>query len=81
LGIAQERLISSKVWGMELLQAVVHSMPPADFEPYFRPIVINLPTRMRTSETDKFLFTYFSLFAMAVKVDGLTPDYLIGTIK
>lgn len=38
---------------------------------------------MQTSKTDKYvyLFTYFLLFTMAIKVDGVTPDYLIGTVE
>lgn len=38
---------------------------------------------MQTSKTDKYvyLFTYFVLFTMAIQVDGLTPDYLIGTVE
>lgn len=54
-----------------------------DLRPFFRPIIINLLTRMQTSKTDKYvyLFTYFLLFTMAIKVDGLTPDYLVGTVE
>jgi len=38
---------------------------------------------MQTSKTDKYvyLFTYFLLFTVAIKVDGLTPDYPIGTVE
>lgn len=55
----------------------------AALQQYFRPVLINLLTRMQTSKTDKYvyLFTYFLLFTMAIQVDGLTPDYLIGTIE
>ncbi|KAF7976444.1 hypothetical protein HWV62_6681 [Athelia sp. TMB] len=86
LGILQQRLIPSKVndgWGMELLQSVVQNISPADLKPYFRPILINLLTRLQTSKTDKFvyLFSYFLLFTMAIQVEGLTPDYLIGTVE
>ncbi|KIM79693.1 hypothetical protein PILCRDRAFT_791278, partial [Piloderma croceum F 1598] len=86
LGIIQQRLIPSKindVWGMELLQAVMQNIPVADLRPYFRAIVINLLTRLQTSKTDQYVYllTYFLLFTMAIKVDGLTPDYLIGTVE
>jgi exportin-2 (importin alpha re-exporter) len=86
LGIVQQRLIPSKVndaYGTELLQAVVQNISPLDLKQYFRPIIINMLTRLQTSKTDKYiyLFTYFLLFTMAIKVDGLTPDYLIGTVE
>lgn len=44
---------------------------------------MTLLTRLQTSKTDKFvyLFARFLLFTMAVNVDGLTPDYVIGTIE
>jgi exportin-2 (importin alpha re-exporter) len=55
----------------------------ADLKPYFRPIIINLLTRMQTSKTDKYvsLFTYLLLFIMAIESNGLMPDYLIGTVE
>ena len=58
-------------------------MVSADLKQYFRAIVINLLTRLQTSKTDQYvyLFTYFLLFTMAIKVDDLTPDYLIGTVE
>lgn len=42
-----------------------------------------LLTRMHSSKTDKFvyLFARFLIFTMAIKVDGLTPDYVIGTVE
>lgn len=44
---------------------------------------MTLLTRMQTSKTDKFvhLFTKFFLFTMAINVDGLSPDYVIGTVE
>lgn len=38
---------------------------------------------MQTSKTDKYvyLFSYFLLYAMAVPVEGLTPDFTIGTVE
>lgn len=44
---------------------------------------MTLLTRMQTSKTDKFvyLFTLFLLFTMAINVDGLSPDYVIGTVE
>ena len=55
----------------------------ADLKQYFRQLVINLLTRMQTSKTDKYTyyFVYFFLFSMAIKVDGLTPDYVVGVVE
>lgn len=66
-----------------LCYPISHHRFSADLQPYFRPILINLLTRMQTSKTDKYvyLFTYFLLFTMAIQVDGLAPDYLIGTVE
>jgi exportin-2 (importin alpha re-exporter) len=38
---------------------------------------------MQTSKTDKYvyLFTYFILYSMAIQVEGLNPDYVIGTVE
>ena len=66
-----------------VILSISHYRSSADLQPYFRSILINLLTRMQTSKTDKYvyLFTYFFLFTMAIQVDGLTPDHLIGTIE
>lgn len=44
---------------------------------------MTLLKRMQTSKTDMFVycFTRFLLFAMAISVDDLTPDYVIGTVE
>jgi hypothetical protein len=44
---------------------------------------MTLLTRLQTSKTDKYtlLFTRFLLFVTAVNVEGLSPDYLIGTME
>ncbi|RDB24273.1 Importin alpha re-exporter [Hypsizygus marmoreus] len=86
LAVVQQRLIPSKVndaWGFELLQGVVWSVKPESLKPYFKAIIMTLLTRMQTSKTDKFvyLFTKFLLFTMAVNVEGLSPDYVIGTVE
>ena len=38
---------------------------------------------MQTSKTDKFVyyFVYFLLFSMAIKVDGLIPDFVLGAFE
>jgi exportin-2 (importin alpha re-exporter) len=38
---------------------------------------------MQTSKTDKFvyLFAYFLMFTMAINVDELKPDFVIGTVE
>ncbi|KAJ7767471.1 CAS/CSE protein [Mycena maculata] len=85
LAVVQQRLIPSKlndVWGFELLQGVVMFVRPADLRQYFKTVIMTLLTRMQSSKTDKFvyLFSKFLLYCMAIKVDGLGPDYVIDTI-
>ncbi|OCH89837.1 Cse1-domain-containing protein [Obba rivulosa] len=86
LAVVQQRLIPSKLndaWGFELLHSVVQNIPPSDLKQYFRAIIVTLLTRMQTSKTDKFvyLFVHFLAFTMAIPVEGLTPDYLAGTVE
>ncbi|KAH0580356.1 hypothetical protein H2248_001858 [Termitomyces sp. 'cryptogamus'] len=86
LAVVQQRLIPSKLndaWGFELLQSVAFNVKPDQLKQYFKAIVMTLLTRMQTSKTDKYvhLFTKFFLFTMAINVDGLSPDYVIGTIE
>ncbi|KAG6820300.1 hypothetical protein H0H93_002564 [Arthromyces matolae] len=86
LAVVQQRLIPSKLndaWGFELLQAVVLHVKPDQLKQYFKAVVMTLLTRMQTSKTDQYvhLFTRFFLFTMAIQVDGLSPDYVIGTIE
>jgi exportin-2 (importin alpha re-exporter) len=46
-------------------------------------VIMTLLTRMQTSKTDMFVysFTRFLLFTMAINVEGLTPNFVIGTIE
>jgi len=86
LAVVQQRLIPSKfndAWGFELLHAVVQNIPPPEFKQYFKVLIMTLLTRMQTSKTDKFvyLFALFLLFVMALNLDGLSPDYVIGTVE
>jgi len=86
LAVVQQRLIPSKLndaWGFELLQSVVQNVKPDDLKPYMKALIMTLLTRMQTSKTDKFVyhFTRFFLFTMAINAEGLTPDYVIGTIE
>jgi exportin-2 (importin alpha re-exporter) len=39
--------------------------------------------RIHENKTDKFvyLFVHFLLFAMAINVDGLTPDFMITPVE
>jgi len=48
-----------------------------------RSIISMLLTRLQTASTDgySYMIVYFFAFAMAVKVDGLTPDFLIGSVE
>ncbi|KAG5652934.1 hypothetical protein H0H81_003010 [Sphagnurus paluster] len=86
LAVVQQRLIPSKAndsWGFELLQSVVLHVKPDQLKQYFKAVVMTLLTRMQSSKTDKYvhLFTRFFLFTLAVNIEGLSPDYVIGTIE
>nr|VWP01251.1 Succinate-semialdehyde dehydrogenase (EC [Ganoderma boninense] len=86
LGVVQQRLIPSKIndgWGFELLQAVIQYAPAAALQQYFRGVIITLLSRMQTSKTDKYVyhFVYFLGFCLAINVEGLTPDYIIGEVE
>lgn len=86
LAVVQQRLIPSKlndVWGFELLHSVVQSVKPSELRQYMKAVIMTLLKRMQTSKTDMFVycFTRFLLFAMAISVDDLTPDYVIGTVE
>ncbi|KAG6841642.1 hypothetical protein C0991_008627 [Blastosporella zonata] len=86
LAVVQQRLIPSKLndaWGFELLQSVVLNVKPDQLKQYIKAIVMTLLTRMQTSKTDKYvhLFTKFFLYCIAINVDGLSPDYIIGTVE
>lgn len=86
LAIIQQRLIPSKmndVWGFELLQAVVLYVKPNDLAQYMKAIIMTLLSRLQSSKTDTYvyLFAKFILFTMAINVEGLTPDYIIGTVE
>ncbi|KAJ7050487.1 importin alpha re-exporter [Mycena amicta] len=85
LAIVQQRLIPSKlndVWGFELVQGVVQNVSPGDLRQYFKAVVASLLTRLHSSKTDKFsyLFARLMLYCMAVNIEGMGPDYVIGTI-
>lgn len=86
LAVVQQKLIPSKIndaWGFELLQSVLQNIPPAALQQYMKSIVTMLLTRLQTARTDKYLYSlvYYFMFAMAIKVDGLTPDFLIGAVE
>ncbi len=50
---------------------------------HMKNIITMLLTRLQTARTDIFAYytVYFFTFAMAIKVDGLTPDFLIGSVE
>lgn len=54
-----------------------------DLRQYFKVVIMTLLTRLQSSKTDKFvyLFSRFLLFGMAINVDGLSSDYIIGTLE
>ncbi|THV04546.1 importin alpha re-exporter [Dendrothele bispora CBS 962.96] len=86
LGVCQQRLIPSKqndVWGIELLMAVVSNVPVESLSNFFKGVILSMLTRMQASKTDNFVFLFakFLLFVMAINVNGLGPDYVIGTIE
>lgn len=45
--------------------------------------MVTLLTRMQTSKTDNFTyyFVYFLLFSMAIKVEGLATDFVVGAVE
>ena len=49
----------------------------------FRGIIITLLTRMQTSKTDRFVYylVYYLSFCLAIDVNGLTPDYIVGEVE
>ena len=67
---------------MRLLKTLI-SVRRASLKQYFRPVIVTLLTRMQTSKTDKYVyhFVYFLLFSMAINVDGLSPDYVVGAVE
>ncbi|KAF8513582.1 CAS/CSE protein [Hysterangium stoloniferum] len=86
LAVAQQRLIPSKIndaWGFELLQAVVKNIPFAQLSPYFPAVIVSLLTRLQANKTDKFanLFAYFVLYILAIQVEDVTPDFVIGVVE
>ena len=46
-------------------------------------IVTMLLTRLQTARTDAYVYSlvYFFTFVMAIQVDGLSPDFLIGSVE
>jgi hypothetical protein len=54
-----------------------------DLKQYFTALVMTLLTRLQTNKTESFVhhFAYFLLFTMAIDVQGLGPDDVIGTVE
>ena len=52
-------------------------------QPYFRPIIVTLLTRMQQNKTNSYVyyFAYFLLYMLAINANGLTPDYLVQTVE
>lgn len=44
---------------------------------------MSLLTRLQANKTDKFanLFCHFVLYIFALRVDGMTPDYVVGVVE
>ena len=44
---------------------------------------MTLLTRMQTSKTDRFVYylVYYLSFCLAIDVNGLTPDYIVGEVE
>lgn len=86
LAVVQQKLIPSKVndiWGFELLQTTLQQISPSALSQYMKSIVTMLLTRLHTARTDKYVYclVYFFTFAMAIKKDGLSPNFLTGAIE
>ncbi|KZT24288.1 hypothetical protein NEOLEDRAFT_1179287 [Neolentinus lepideus HHB14362 ss-1] len=83
---AVQRLISSRnndTWGFKLLEGVIVNIPGSTMKQYFRPLIMELLTRMQTHKTDKYIyhFTRFFMYAFAIQIDNTNPDLIIGTIE
>ena len=50
---------------------------------YMKHIFVTLLTRLQTSKTDNYVyhFVYFLLYTMAIQVEGLSPDLVIGAME
>ena len=55
----------------------------SELQQYVRAIIVTLLTRMQTSKTDNYVyhFVYFLLFSIAINVEGLTPDFILGAVE
>ena len=58
-------------------------MSRAELQKYFSSILLELLKRMQSNKTESYTyhFVHFMCYVIAVPVDGLTPDYLIGAIE
>ncbi|KAG9044436.1 importin-alpha export receptor [Tulasnella sp. UAMH 9824] len=87
VAIVQSRLIPSKLndqYGFELLQTIVRAIPPQLLKDVYFPAILNsVFTRLQTNKTDKFTYSlaYWFFFTMALPIDGLGPDTLIGAVE
>lgn len=50
---------------------------------YMKSVITMLLTRLQTSKTDSYTYSlvYFFMFTMAINVNNLTPDFLIGAVE
>ncbi|KAI5122027.1 hypothetical protein M0805_008018 [Coniferiporia weirii] len=86
LAVVQQKLIPSKVndaWGFELLQAILRFIPVTPLSQYMKSIIAMLLTRLQTARTENYLYSlvYFFMYAMAIDVTELTPDFLVGAVE
>ena len=44
---------------------------------------MSLLTRLQANKTDKFanLLACFILYVLAIRVEGMTPDYVVGVVE
>lgn len=86
LAVVQQKLIPSKIndaWGFELLQSILQQISPSALNQYMKSIVTMLLTRLQTARTDNYVYhlVYFFMFSMAIRREGLTPDFLAGAVE
>ncbi|KAG8688800.1 importin-alpha export receptor [Ceratobasidium sp. 423] len=86
LAVVQQRLIPSRVndvYGFELLEVLVANLPVETLRPLFNGILVTVMTRLQANKTPAFSygFMHFACAAMAVRTEGMGPDFFIGAVE
>ncbi|KEP50401.1 putative importin-alpha export receptor [Rhizoctonia solani 123E] len=86
LAVVQQRLIPSRVndvYGFELLEVLVANLPVGTLGPLFNGILVTIMTRLQANKTPAFSygFMHFACATMAVRTEGMGPDFFIGAVE